>query len=147
MENIALFIIEGNNDRYFYLDTTVNGTWDGVGGGDTMHFYSCASNGTPLVGKWTLPSGADTASDNLQGFPFINPVELNGANLDVTYEVPSITGNSADDLTVEFFMADANVQEGKTYLGSDTYTAAEAWSRKTVTMPRHSSCSVMTGEK
>ncbi len=41
------------NNGYFYLDTTSNGTWDGVAGGDT--FRNFGLSGTPVVGNWAVP--------------------------------------------------------------------------------------------
>src|SRR5262249_3932532 len=40
----------------------------------------------------------------------------------VTYNVPTDPANSIYPLRVEFFLADADAQEGKTYLGFDTFT-------------------------
>jgi hypothetical protein len=48
--------------------------------------------------------------------------------------VPSTTANSAYDLTVEFFIADSNGQEGKTYLDNDTYPSASATAARTATI-------------
>jgi hypothetical protein len=42
-----------HSDRYFYLDITGNGQWDGVAGGDKFCDYGLA--GTPVVGNWTGP--------------------------------------------------------------------------------------------
>jgi hypothetical protein len=53
--------------------------------------------------------------------------------LTVSYRVPSATTSADYPLQVDFYLADANGQEGQTYLGSDTYTAADAQSLKTVT--------------
>jgi CSLREA domain-containing protein len=60
---------------------------------------------------------SDTGPNDLQNFPVIQSVALNGANLDITYSVPS-----PGTLTVEFFIADASGQ-GKTFLGQATYSA------------------------
>jgi len=68
----------------------------------------------------------DAGPNNLQNFPVIESVILNGGNLDVTYLVDSTTANSAYDLTVEFFIADSNGQEGETFLGQTNYPAAVA---------------------
>ena len=63
----------------------------------------------------------DTGPNKLQNFPVIQTAVLSGANLNITYAVPSVSPNSAFPLTVEFFIADGLVRQGKTYLGSDTY--------------------------
>jgi hypothetical protein len=47
---------------------------------------------------------------------------LDGANLDITYSVPSTITNSAYPLTVEFFLADSSGQEGQVFLAQDTFT-------------------------
>ncbi|MBC8113439.1 MAG: hypothetical protein H7062_03615 [Candidatus Saccharimonas sp.] len=47
----------------------------------------------------------------------------NGANLDITYSVPSLTTNSAYPLRIEFYIADALNQEGKTILGAVSYAS------------------------
>jgi titin len=72
--------------------------------------------------------------NNLQNFPVISSAVLSGGNLEVTYSVPSATTNSAYDLTVEFFIADSNGQEGKTFLDDDTYPSADATASRTATI-------------
>ena len=49
-----------------------------------------------------------------------------GETLTVEYLVPSSTTSSTYPLQVEFFLADADGQEGQTFLGSDTYDLGEA---------------------
>ncbi len=54
-DNLGVF-----NDNYFYLDTTGNGTWDKVAGGDTIHdFYPGGNRNdyTPIAGRWPGFSG------------------------------------------------------------------------------------------
>jgi CSLREA domain-containing protein len=80
------------------------------------------------------PEDPDTGPNNMQNFPEITSVVLTGGNLEVTYSVPSATTNSAYDLTVEFFIADANGQEGKTFLDEDTYPAASAMLARSATI-------------
>jgi len=41
------------DDGSFYLDTTGNGQWDRVAGGDTFYDYGLV--GTPVVGNWAVP--------------------------------------------------------------------------------------------
>lgn len=76
---------------------------------------------------------SDSGSNNLQNYPEINSASLNGNSLSVQYSVPSAIANSAYPLRVEFFKADTDGQEGQTFLGFETYTAAEADSLKTLT--------------
>src|SRR3954449_8415550 len=45
--------------------------------------------------------------------------------LKVTYNIPSDPANSTYPFRVEFFKADADGQEGQTFLGFDTFTAAD----------------------
>ena len=55
-DNVGLY-----NDGRFYLDTTNNGRWDRVSGGDTFFDYGLA--GVPIVGHWTTsPVAARAAS-------------------------------------------------------------------------------------
>src|SRR6476620_3668092 len=77
------------------------------------------------------PGDADSGPNNLQNFPVISSATLSGASLSVQYSVPSTTTNSAYPLRVEFFKADSDGQEGQTFLGFDTYRAAEAGTTKT----------------
>jgi hypothetical protein len=70
---------------------------------------------------------ADDGPNNLQNFPEIVSATGDGAaTLTVVYAVPSATPYSAYPLTVEVFLADANGEEGMTFLGRDTYDASEA---------------------
>lgn len=80
---------------------------------------------------------ADAGPNNLQNFPEINMgTALNtassGGMVTIDYTVPSATANSAYPLQIEFFLADADDEEGQTFLGSDTYPAASAGVSKTV---------------
>jgi hypothetical protein len=69
------------------------------------------------------PEDADTGANNGQNFPEMTAAVLSGQTLSVTYSVPSSTANSAYPLAVEFFLADADGQEGQTYLGGESYPA------------------------
>jgi parallel beta-helix repeat protein len=74
----------------------------------------------------TPPADSDTGANNLQNFPVIAAAVLTGAQLSLTYSVPSDVSNSAYPLRVEFYKADADAQEGQTFLGSVVYTDAQA---------------------
>lgn len=65
----------------------------------------------------------DMGPNRLQNFPEIASALVNGAMLDLTYSVPSIAPNSTFPLNVEFFIADSDNQEGRTFLGSNVYAA------------------------
>ena len=74
----------------------------------------------------------DDGVNRLQNFPEFQSASYDaGTNeVTVTYLVPSDPnaggdGASAYDLTVDFYQADADGEEGAAYLGSDTYTASE----------------------
>jgi VCBS repeat-containing protein len=75
---------------------------------------------------------ADSGPNNLQNFPVISAATLTASTLSLNYVVSSTTTNSAYPLRVEFFKADAAGQEGKIFLGFDTYAATEAGTTKTV---------------
>ncbi len=79
------------------------------------------------------PDDGDTGENNLQNFPEFtgSAVPITGGQVTITYKVPSSLTNSAYPIRVEFFKADANSRQGRTYLGFDTYTAAEANTDKT----------------
>lgn len=79
------------------------------------------------------PADADGGPNNLQNFPDLTQASLNGAQLDVTFRVDSDPANSAYPLTVEFFRSDGTGQ-GALFLGSVTYTAAEAQTAQAVTL-------------
>lgn len=63
----------------------------------------------------------DAGANKTQNFPVILSAQVAGANLSITYSVPSIAPNSTFSLRIEFFIADADKQEGKIFLGSDSY--------------------------
>ena len=63
---------------------------------------------------------ADTGANNLQNFPVLQSVQIApGGALFVEYFVDSAFVNAANPLVVEFFIADADTEEGKTFLGTD----------------------------
>jgi hypothetical protein len=68
---------------------------------------------------------ADTGPNSLQNFPVISYVTRDAGKLKVTYNVPSDIPNSTYPMVVEFFLADADGQEGQTYLGSDMFTQTD----------------------
>ncbi len=73
------------------------------------------------------PGDGDEGANNLQNFPEILSVVGNNATiLSITFSVSSDTLNSAYPLTIEFFLADADGEQGRTHLGLDDYPATEA---------------------
>jgi parallel beta-helix repeat protein len=69
------------------------------------------------------PDDPDTGVNNLQNTPEIASALIAGANLAIEYSVPSSVDNADYPLTVEFFLADVDGQEGKIFLGSQFFTA------------------------
>jgi len=73
------------------------------------------------------PDDADIGANNLQNFPEI--VSVTGdqqTQLTIVYSVPSSTTHSAYPLDIEFFLADADAEEGRTFIGSDLYETDDA---------------------
>jgi CSLREA domain-containing protein len=68
---------------------------------------------------------ADGGANNLQNYPAISYATRDAGKLKVTYNVPSDAANSTYPMRVEFFLADADGQEGQTFLGFDTLTQAQ----------------------
>jgi len=96
----------------------------------------------------------DDGSNRLQNFPEIQSASYDaGADeVTVTYRVPSDpnatgSGASAYDLTVDFYRADTDQEEGAAYLGTDTYTVSDyntsttGPDAKTITFPPAASVS------
>lgn len=96
--------------------------------------YGNSLKGIRLAGANTNdPGDADSGPNNLQNYPEIITTDFAGGNqVEIIYEVPSEPANSAYPITVEFFGADNG--QGKTYLGTDTYTTTGPKSF-TVTFP------------
>lgn len=71
------------------------------------------------------PGDADTGPNKLQNFPEISSAVINGnGDLVIEYIVNSDTINSSYPLSIQFFESDTSGQ-GKTLLGSDSYTIPE----------------------
>ncbi|MCH7587546.1 MAG: hypothetical protein IIC78_05870 [Chloroflexi bacterium] len=83
------------------------------------------------------PDDADASPNMLQNFPDIASAVFNGSNgkLRVRYSVDSATVNSTYPLRVEFFIADADGEEGMIYVGSDIYPDTNAQATRTVDLP------------
>jgi hypothetical protein len=65
----------------------------------------------------------DEGPNRLQNFPVIETAVLSGSTLTIHYSVPSVAPNATFPLAVEFFLADADNQEGQRYLGGESYPA------------------------
>jgi len=76
---------------------------------------------------------ADEGANRLQNTPEIASVTGDDeSTLTIAYLVPSETANSAYPLRIEFFLADADGEEGARFLGADSYAAGEAGQQRTV---------------
>jgi subtilisin-like proprotein convertase family protein len=78
----------------------------------------------------------DGGPNLLQNLPvFIGTTTLLGNSISLAYRVDSTTANQAYPLTVEFFVADSANQEGRTFLASDSYTAGQSQTNKSIVIP------------
>ncbi len=89
---------------------------------------------------------ADGSPNRLQNFPeFAGPIFFAGGDLEVTYSVPSDPDFSAYPLFVEFYLADADGEEGFQLLGQDSYDEVDfSSSFKTMIIP---SAGVLPGDR
>ena len=96
---------------------------------------------------WTLndPGDMDSGPNRLQNFPeFSGALALNAGIVEFTYAVPSIIGNSAYPIHVEFYRADADQEEGEIFVAADTFTNIDwATGSKSVSVPVNM---ILTGE-
>ncbi|MFP6658937.1 MAG: hypothetical protein VB853_12210, partial [Pirellulales bacterium] len=105
------------------------GVWIGGGTGNAVLHNSIHDNGElglAVDSRLVTANDADDAdagANNLQNFPEFGAVTLGNGSLTIAYSVPSTLDNSAFPLSVEFFAADSNDQEGQTFLGSHSYSA------------------------
>ncbi len=131
-------LIAFNGPRVF--QQTFSGVQVDTGTGNSILGNSIVGNSA--LGIELLPYGlngndsgdADSGPNNLQNFPDISAVYLSGSALNIQYSVPATTANSTYPLRVEFFKADADGQEGQTFLGFDTYQASEAGTTKLISI-------------
>ena len=93
------------------------------------------------------PGDGDTGPNNLQNFPqFVVAHEGTNGLLAVEYSVDSATANSAYPLRVEFFEADTDGQEGKTFLGSRSYPASSVGSTQVAVLGNAAALGVASGD-
>ena len=118
-----------------------DGVQVGLGNGHSLLGNSVFSNSGRGIGLGAFsvpndPGDGDVGLNNLQNSPELMPgARIAGGNLSIEYLVDSTDGNSAYPLTVQFFIADGDGQEGQTLLGSDSYVLAEAQTTKAVSFP------------
>jgi CSLREA domain-containing protein len=71
------------------------------------------------------PGDGDSGANNLQNFPDINSVEIDGnGDLLIDYSVDSDTTHSAYPLAIQFFQSDT-LGQGEIFIGEDTYTTTD----------------------
>ena len=75
---------------------------------------------------------ADAGPNNLQNAPEIAMVDSPGGQLHIEYQVPSAASNAQYPLRIEFFVADADQEEGEALIWVDAYLEAEAGSSKSI---------------
>jgi hypothetical protein len=79
------------------------------------------------------PGDGDDGPNRLQNFPEIDSATGDGADgLVVTYTVDTAPANAAYPLRVEFFLADADGDEGRTVLGVDAVAEPDAQTERQV---------------
>lgn len=79
------------------------------------------------------PGDADTGANNLQNYPEFSSVVGDGDMLlNYSYLVDSAPANSAYPLTVEFFLVDADGEEGARLLGRDAYPLSDAQTLRSI---------------
>jgi hypothetical protein len=78
----------------------------------------------------------DEGPNRLQNRPvFVGGASLVGNAIAVRYRVDTDPANAAYPLAIDFFVADASNQEGRTFLAGDTYAMADAGAEKFVILP------------
>jgi hypothetical protein len=93
--------------------------------------YENGGLGIALAGADTTPTPNDPGDEDegpnrLQNFPeLLAAVEDGEAPIDVTYFVDSAPGRAGYPITVDFYVADADDQEGRTWVASDEFEEAD----------------------
>ncbi|MCC5863539.1 MAG: right-handed parallel beta-helix repeat-containing protein [Wenzhouxiangella sp.] len=96
-----------------------------------------ANNGVGInLGMSELdPDGASSGPNELMNFPEIDASQTSfdpsSNELSYRYRVLTTSGNAAYPLRIDFYLADGDSSEGRFFLGSDDYQAAEAGFWKT----------------
>lgn len=76
---------------------------------------------------------SDTGVNDLMNSPEIGPVTLSNSQVSVTYRVMADPVDVVYPLTIDFYIADSDNEEGKTWIGNDTYLDSRAEALTTVT--------------
>ena len=78
------------------------------------------------------PGDGDTGPNGLQNTPVLVVATGNGVStLSVTYSVDTAPANAAYPLTIDFYLADPDGQEGRIWIGADTLVSAGAQAPRT----------------
>ena len=114
------------------------------------NIFSNTSIGIDLGGNGITGNDADdpdVGPNLLQNFPVIlNDATSDGSQITLTYSVPSLPGNSAYPLQVEFFIDDGN-RQGQEFLFYDTYSSTDFNNgSKTITMAIPTGSSFVEGD-
>ncbi|MCA9261163.1 MAG: proprotein convertase P-domain-containing protein, partial [Planctomycetales bacterium] len=154
----------GNASSGILVDGAPNGTIGSLAAGEANHISANGGDGVEINGAGAigiavrgneiyrnvglgieLASGtgltpndagdADNGPNRLQNFPAVaGDVEISGNQAAVTYQVPTLPANATFPLNIDFYMVDADGQEGRVYLGSDVYAASDVGSDKVATL-------------
>jgi hypothetical protein len=84
-----------------------------------------ALDGAGLTPTPNDPGDADTGPNRLQNFPELASAAAGEGGLAVSYFVPSDPAESAYPLTVDLYVADGDGEEGRTWLGADSFDEAD----------------------
>jgi len=101
--------------------------------------YSNDGIGIDLAADGRTPNDfgdPDAGPNRLQNFPDLLSLDLAGGLLDVRYRVNSSADACCSEypLRIDFYLADADAQEGAEWIGSDLYPAAAAGTDQDVTL-------------
>lgn len=113
---------------------------DGSGLGNRFS-YNTIHNNKGIGIDLLPPAGAnandatdsDTGVNDLQNSPEIGTVGFSGEQLTITYRVMCDPAQVIFPLNIDFYVADSDAEEGKTYIGSDTYLESRARTLTTAT--------------
>lgn len=83
----------------------------------------------------TSPADSDEGANRLQNSPVIVSA-TSGDQLTIEYSVPTDELNASFPLRIEFYLTDANGDEGRVLLGADTYSTAEAMQSVTLAISK-----------
>ncbi len=130
-----------------------DGVYVGSGTGNAVEGNSIFSNtglGIDLGedGRTATDSGdSDFGANKLQNFPDLVAAQIDATgSLFIEYSVDSTTAASTYPLRVEFFTADTDDEEGKTFLGNDSYPVDRAQGAKLASLGNAASLGVSAGD-